>query len=98
MMGLGEDSNLVHLIDFGLTRSFINPTNGKHIDFVSGKNLVGTCRYVSVNAHLGLELSRRDDLLTLGNVILYLYKGKLPWQHLKISKNSRNFKTLGKLK
>lgn len=98
MMGIGADSNIVHFIDFGLTRSIINSTTGKHIDFVRGKNLIGTCRYVSINAHLGLELSRRDDLLTLGHVLLYFYRGNLPWQHLKISKNSRNFKTLGKLK
>jgi len=65
---------------------------------VRGKNLIGTCRYVTINAHLGYELSRRDDLLTLGNVMLFLYKGSLPWQHLPISKNSPRFRKLGELK
>ena len=79
MMGLGAASNIVHLIDFGLTRSIIDPKTNRHIPFVQGKNLIGTCRYVSINAHLGYELSRRDDLLTLGNVMIFLLKGALPW-------------------
>jgi len=79
MMGLGEASNTVHLIDFGLTRSIIDPETGTHIPMTTGKNLIGTCRYVSANSHKGLELSRRDDLITLGYVIIRLYKGSLPW-------------------
>lgn len=80
LMGLGDKSNVVHMIDFGLTRLVIDPKTGKHIPFVSGKNLIGTCRYVSVNSHMGFELSRRDDLITLGYVIINLFKGGLPWQ------------------
>lgn len=79
LMGLGDKSNVVHMIDFGLTRLVIDPKTGKHIPFVSGKNLIGTCRYVSVNSHMGFELSRRDDLITLGYVIINLFKGGLPW-------------------
>ena len=75
MMGLEEGSNIVHMIDFGLTRSVINKKTGKHIDFRTGKNLVGTARFVSINAHLGYELSRRDDLLTLGYVMVYFTLG-----------------------
>ena len=75
MMGLGESSNIVHMIDFGLTRSVFNKKTGKHIEFKTGKNLVGTARFVSINAHLGYELSRRDDLLTLGYVMVYFTVG-----------------------
>ena len=75
MMGMGEKSHIVHMIDFGLTRSYINFKTGKHINFRTGKNLVGTARYVSINAHLGYELSRRDDLLTLGYVMVYFTVG-----------------------
>ena len=46
---------------------------------MTGKNLIGTCRFVSVNAHHGFELSRRDDLLTLGFVMINFVKGRLPW-------------------
>ena len=72
MMGLGEHSNTVYLIDFGLTRQVIDAKTGKHIPFVGMKNLIGTCRYVSVNSHKGFELSRRDDLITLGYVMINL--------------------------
>lgn len=75
MMGIMEGSNTVHMIDFGLTRSVINKKTGKHIDFRTGKNLVGTARFVSINAHLGYELSRRDDLLTLGYLMVYITVG-----------------------
>jgi len=79
MMGLRENSSTVYAIDFGISRSYLNKKTRRHIDFCTGKNLVGTARYVSINAHLGYQLSRRDDLLTLGYVMLYLSLGELPW-------------------
>ncbi len=79
MMGLGDESDIVTMIDFGLCRSIIDPKTNKHIKFMGGKNLIGTCRFVSLNSHLGYELSRRDDLLTLCNMIVYFVRGNLPW-------------------
>jgi len=98
MMGLGDTSNIVHMIDFGLTRLVIDPKTGKHIPFTSGKNLIGTCRYVSINSHLGLELSRRDDLTTLGYVVINFLKGELPWQNISINKHSARYRNVGKVK
>ena len=98
LMGLADLSNTVHMIDFGLTRLVIDPKTGKHIPFVQGKNLIGTCRYVSVNSHMGYELSRRDDLITLGYVILNLYKGGLPWQGINTNKPSARYRKIGKVK
>ena len=79
MMGTGQDSNILHMIDFGLTHRYIDQRTGRHIPLVKNKILIGTCRYVSLNSHKGIELSRRDDLITLGYVIISIFKGSLPW-------------------
>ena len=45
----------------------------------TNKGMVGTARYTSINSHVGLEQSRRDDLEAVGYVLLYLHLGQLPW-------------------
>lgn len=61
-MGLGKKSNITHLIDFGLSKRYRDPKTHQHIPYKENKNLTGTARYASINAHLGIEESRRDDL------------------------------------
>jgi serine/threonine protein kinase len=74
------ESNTIHVVDFGMAKRYRDPTTHIHIPYREGKRLVGTPRYTSINCHLGLEQSRRDDLEALGYVLIYLYKGRLPWQ------------------
>lgn len=72
----------IHVIDFGLAKKYLK-SDGTHIPFKEGRNLIGTARYASINAHLGYEQSRRDDMEALGYVFVYFMRGSLPWQNLK---------------
>lgn len=67
------------LIDFGLSKSYINHTTGAHIPFSDEAGFTGTCRYASVHAHDNYELSRRDDMLSWFYSVIELAEGKVPW-------------------
>ena len=79
LMGLGKKSHIVHIIDFGLAKRYRDSKTHQHIQYKENKNLTGTARYASVNAHLGIEQSRRDDLESIGYVLVYLANGSLNW-------------------
>jgi serine/threonine protein kinase len=98
VMGLGDKGHHVHVIDFGLSKRYWDARTSEHIPYKEGKPLTGTARYCSVNTHLGIEQSRRDDLESIGYLLLYLYKGQLPWQGIRVADPQQKTSRIGEKK
>ena len=98
VMGINDYQKKVFLIDFGLSKKYKSQSKGTHIPFRTDKNITGTARYCSINTHNGFEQSRRDDLESIGYVLIYFLKGILPWQGLKIEKNDDHYLAISEKK
>ena len=81
-IGLKKYKNTIYMIDYGLTRKFCD-SHKNHIPYKEGKHLTGTALYASIYTHKGIEQSRRDDLESLGYMMIYFCKGELPWMNVK---------------
>lgn len=87
-LGRNQDRE-IYIIDFGLAKKYVQ--EGKHIVYRDKKSgLTGTPRFASINSHLGIEQSRRDDLESLAYVLVYLSRGTLPWIGLGGKKRVRS--------
>ena len=97
-IGRGENEHIIYLIDFGLAKRYREEYTNFHIPLRQNIKLTGTIRYASCNALNKKELSRRDDMESIGYLLIYLLKGSLPWQGLKIKQKSEKYSKIKELK
>ena len=99
VMGAQEDNAKLYILDFGLAKKYRSSRTLVQYPYVKKKKLTGTARYASIHALEAYEQSRRDDLESVGYVLMYFLRGNLPWQGLKVrSKEDRYKKILEKKK
>eukprot|EP01031_Cornospumella_fuschlensis_P026778 gene26778-32357_t len=101
VMGTGSTKSICHIIDFDFSTTYIMTGNKEaksHIPYSEGWRLTGNVIYASINNHLGIAQSRRDDIESLGYTLLYFLRGSLPWEDMvdtyQSNKQKRNRRIL----
>ena len=77
----------IYLIDFGLSLCY-RDIDGVHIKKKSNREIVGSINFISINIHEGTTATRRDDLISICYVIIYILYGELPWDINKIEETA----------
>mmetsp|Transcript_11233 Transcript_11233/g.25767 ORF Transcript_11233/g.25767 Transcript_11233/m.25767 type:complete len:411 (-) Transcript_11233:49-1281(-) len=99
LLGRGEEGRKVYIVDFGLAKVYQDPKTGAHIPCSKKrKGITGTLRYTSCNLHRGIEPSRRDELISVGYMMIYLIKGRLPWQGVGAASKHTKQRRVGRRK
>jgi serine/threonine protein kinase len=86
----GNIEKKLNIIDFGLSRFYMK--GDKHVANTCNKSIVGTLRYISKHVHEGDVYSRRDDIISILYVAIYLLKGKLAWSGIITKKGDKRTK------
>jgi len=91
MFGVKNRVHVIHLIDFGLSKRYYD---GRHATMRTNLSLTGTARYASINAHRGIEQSRRDDLEAIGHMLMCFLRGTLPWSGLQAKTQEEKYRKI----
>jgi serine/threonine protein kinase len=94
MFGIKDKIHHVYIIDFGLSKMYWDKTRDVHCQMKQKLSLTGTARYASINAHKGVEQSRRDDLEAIGHMFLYFLRGALPWSGLDAKTQEEKYRKI----
>ena len=94
VMGLNDLSQYVYILDFGLAKKYRSSRTLEQFPFVNRRKITGTARYASINALRGYEQSRRDDLESVGYVLVFFLKGKLPWMGIEAKTKEHKYKKI----
>ena len=90
-----KDPHIIYIIDFGFSHKYRSSRTGKHIKYINKKVAIGSMSFISINANIGCEQSRRDDLESLGYMLIFLATDNLPWmkvEELNINKRKKCLK------
>lgn len=74
----GVQTKVVRVIDFGLSLKF-----QEAIPYEENQTFTGTAKFASINTHLGIQQAHRDDMESVGFILIYFIRGKLPWSHIE---------------
>lgn len=91
LFGVKEKAHHLYLIDFGLSKRYWDK---QHSPISQKLSLTGTARYASINAHRGIEQSRRDDLEAIGHMLVYFVRGQLPWSGLEAKTKQEKYQKI----
>ena len=94
VVGRNTKKKYIYLLDFGLSKKYRSSRNLKHYPIEKGRNLTGTARYASINALDGYTQSRRDDLESVGYVLMYFLRGRLPWQGIQVKNKEDRYRKI----
>ena len=76
-------NNSINIIDFGFCKKYLRD-DMSHIELKENRGLIGSLNYMSINIHNGMESSRRDDLESIGYMMLYFLG--IPYEATPFSK------------
>lgn len=82
LLGIKENSKQLFIIDFGFCKTFLSEDT--HVPMKKTSSLIGSLTYASLNAHDFIDLSRRDDIESLGYMLIYFFLGELEWQNIPL--------------